>query len=168
MTSEPSLFLRVFGPRTPGDELRARPSRYVTPTVVLALAALSLFASSFLPVWRMTLKAPQYPKGLTVVAYVDFDPSGWTAIDSMVRHLARFGIEVERVGWLVRPERFTEEELDYVTLPLPGTRKSLDGFVTRTGGVRGKALGIHADHLFPVDRVVEAFQEELRLLGLPG
>lgn len=71
MNRQPSFFQRFLGPRTPGDELRANPGRYVAPSAVLALAALCLFAASSLPVWSMTLKAPQYPKGLTVVAYVD-------------------------------------------------------------------------------------------------
>jgi len=61
----------ILGPRTPRAELRARPARYLAPTLVLALAAACLLAASFLPVWSMTLKAPQYPRGLRVVAYVD-------------------------------------------------------------------------------------------------
>lgn len=69
-TRQPSLLMRFFGPRA-GADLRARPGRYVAPSAVLALAAVCLSASIFLPVWSMTLKAPQYPKGLTVVAYVD-------------------------------------------------------------------------------------------------
>lgn len=71
MTRQPTFFMRFFGPRTPGDELRAHPTRYVAPSAVLALAALCLLAAIFLPVWSMTLKAPQYPKGLTVIAHVD-------------------------------------------------------------------------------------------------
>lgn len=67
----PAALFQFLGPRTPTDELRARPGRYLAPTIVLALAATFLFVSMFLPVWSMTLKAPQYPKGLTVVAYVD-------------------------------------------------------------------------------------------------
>lgn len=69
--NRPSLLLRLLGPRTPGDELRARPGRYLAPSGALILAALCLLASSLLPVWSMTLKAPQYPRGLTVTAYVD-------------------------------------------------------------------------------------------------
>lgn len=60
-----------LGPRTPRAELRARPARYLAPTLLLALAAACLFTTIFLPVWSMTLRAPQYPKGLRVLAYVD-------------------------------------------------------------------------------------------------
>jgi hypothetical protein len=66
-----TALLQLLGPRTPRDELRARPARYLAPSLALALAAACLLGSMLLPVWSMTLKAPQYPKGLTVTAYVD-------------------------------------------------------------------------------------------------
>lgn len=43
---------------------------YLIPSALLMLAALLLMISSFVPWWSMTLKAPQYPKGLTVEAYL--------------------------------------------------------------------------------------------------
>lgn len=61
----------VFGPRTPRAELSRNPGRYLAPTIVLALAAVCLLSSAFLPVWSMKLLAPQYPKGLTVTAFAD-------------------------------------------------------------------------------------------------
>lgn len=87
MNPQPSFFQRFFGPRTPRDELRAHPSRYVAPSVVLALAAVCLFAASFLPVWSMTLKAPQYPKGLTVTAYVDHLEGDVREIDGLNHYI---------------------------------------------------------------------------------
>jgi copper chaperone NosL len=84
---QPSFFQRFFGPRTPRGELRAHPSRYVAPSVVLALAAVCLFAASFLPVWSMTLKAPQYPKGLTVTAYVDHLEGDVREIDGLNHYI---------------------------------------------------------------------------------
>lgn len=66
-----TLSSSILGPRTPSADLRARPARYLAPTLLLALAAACLFATIFLPVWSMTLRAPQYPKGLRVLAYVD-------------------------------------------------------------------------------------------------
>lgn len=65
------LIWTFFGPRTPREAFRAEPARFVAPSVLLALAALCLLGSALLPVWSMTLHAPQYPKGLTVTAYVD-------------------------------------------------------------------------------------------------
>ncbi len=40
-----------------------------TSRVLVAVAALFLFPSVFLPVWRITLHAPQYPQGLTMSIY---------------------------------------------------------------------------------------------------
>lgn len=36
---------------------------------LVGVAALLLLPSSFLPVWKVTLKAPQYPEGLSLVIY---------------------------------------------------------------------------------------------------
>ena len=61
----------ILGPRIPDAELRAHRARYVLPSAFLATAVLLLLTSLFLPFWRMTLHAPQYPKGLTVRAYLN-------------------------------------------------------------------------------------------------
>ena len=66
-----SILTRIFGPRIPNDELRANPSRYALPTITLSLARVCLLASVFLPYWHMELKAPQYPKGLHLTAFVN-------------------------------------------------------------------------------------------------
>lgn len=58
-----------LGPRVPaGGHRRAE---FLLPTALLLLAALALLVALVQPVWRMTLYAPQYPKGLQVRAYVD-------------------------------------------------------------------------------------------------
>ncbi len=62
---------RILGPRVPPEELRAHRGRYLAPTVLFLLAALLLLISIFLPYWELTLHAPQYPKGLTVRAYLN-------------------------------------------------------------------------------------------------
>ncbi len=62
---------RIIGPRVPADELKANRSRYMTPTLLFAAAAILLLISLLLPWWQLTLHAPQYPKGLTVQAYVN-------------------------------------------------------------------------------------------------
>jgi hypothetical protein len=66
-----SIITRIFGPRIPVDELRQHPGRYALPTITLSLARICLLASLFLPYWHMELKAPQYPKGLHLTAYVN-------------------------------------------------------------------------------------------------
>lgn len=65
------LFTAIFGPRVPAQESAARRSRYAIPTVLLCIAAALLVASFTQTWWRMTLHAPQYPKGLHVQAYLN-------------------------------------------------------------------------------------------------
>ena len=62
---------RLVGPRVPTPERRAHRTRYLLPTLCFAVAAILLMISISLPYWRLTLHAPQYPKGLVVVAYVN-------------------------------------------------------------------------------------------------
>ena len=65
----------------------------------------------------------------------------------------------------MRAECFTPEELALYAMPCtgsgPGKQKLARDWVKRCGGVHGKALGIHANHLQPVRRVRE---EMLKLL----
>lgn len=61
----------VVGPRVSPQEFRAHRWRYLLPSGLLLLAAGLLTYSFFLPYWGMKLYAPQYPKGLKVVAYLN-------------------------------------------------------------------------------------------------
>jgi hypothetical protein len=61
---------KIIGPRTPEEALAEDRLRYRLPTIFFLLAVLLLIASIFLPYWKMTLEAPQYPKGLSVQAYI--------------------------------------------------------------------------------------------------
>ncbi len=66
----PAVLERIVGPRVPPDERRNKRWRYLLPTLLLIAAGVLLACSYFLPYWRMTLHAPQYPKGLYVQAYL--------------------------------------------------------------------------------------------------
>jgi hypothetical protein len=61
----------ILGPRIPTEELATRRVRYLAPALFLTLARVLLLVSIFLPYWGMQLKAPQYPDGLRVDAYVN-------------------------------------------------------------------------------------------------
>jgi len=65
------LLRRLLGPRLSAEELAAQRGRFLTPTLLLAAAAVLLLVSIFLPYWHMLLKAPQYPGGLRVEAYLN-------------------------------------------------------------------------------------------------
>lgn len=62
---------RILGPRVPADELKAHRARYLLPTLLFVAAAILLLVSIFLPYWRLTLHAPQYPAGLSVEAFLN-------------------------------------------------------------------------------------------------
>ncbi|RMH29572.1 MAG: cytochrome C [Planctomycetota bacterium] len=66
-----SLSSAILGPRVPADELARHRVRYALPTLALTIARVLLLISIFLPYWRMTLEAPQYPNDLHVAAYVN-------------------------------------------------------------------------------------------------
>ncbi len=62
---------KILGPRLSAGEVAHEPGRFLTPTLLLAAAALLLLVSIFLPYWRLRLLAPQYPGGLVVEAYLN-------------------------------------------------------------------------------------------------
>lgn len=65
-----TLLERVIGPRTPDQDDPSDRMRYRLPTIFFLLAVVLLVVSIFLPYWKMTLQAPQYPKGLSVQTYI--------------------------------------------------------------------------------------------------
>jgi hypothetical protein len=60
---------------------------YLLPSAILMLAALLLMTSIFLPYWRMTMTAPQYPKGLSVDVYVNHLEGDMREIDELNHYL---------------------------------------------------------------------------------
>jgi copper chaperone NosL len=60
---------------------------YLLPSAILMLAALLLMISIFLPYWRMTMTAPQYPKGLSVDVYVNHLEGDMREIDELNHYL---------------------------------------------------------------------------------
>jgi hypothetical protein len=78
---------KILGPRVPAEEMRAHRGRYLLPTVLFLLAALLLLVSIFLPYWEMTLFAPQYPKGLTVQAFLNDIQGDVSEIDGLNHYI---------------------------------------------------------------------------------
>lgn len=106
---------------------------------------------------------------VNVVTYGDYDPTGWEIDDVFVRMLDRYDIHAEISGRLILPERFSARELELVTEPIPtggSNEAKTRAWMQRTHGVHGKPLRIHADHLRPVERVIQAFIEETGLAPL--
>jgi hypothetical protein len=103
---------------------------------------------------------------VVVVSYGDFDPEGWVIADGFVGQLQRYAMDVEGpVARLVLATCFTEEELSLYAIPCsthnPEAVTMAKRWVERSGGVHGRALGIHANHLQPVERVLARMREVL-------
>ncbi|HTV55019.1 MAG TPA: cytochrome C [Terriglobia bacterium] len=62
---------KVLGPRVAPEFKQEHPLKYRIPAWLLTGAAVLLLISVFLPYWQITMYAPQYPNGLTVVSYVN-------------------------------------------------------------------------------------------------
>ena len=82
-----AVLTKVFGPRVSPELMAERRVQYLLPTLALGGAALLLVASIFLPYWRMTLLAPQYPGGLHVEAYLNHVEGDVREIDGLNHYI---------------------------------------------------------------------------------
>lgn len=88
-----SALKKIVGPRMPADATAADRRRYWLPNILLALAALLLLISLFVPYWKMTLMAPQYPGGLSVQVYVNRMTGDVTEIDGLNHYIGMRPLE---------------------------------------------------------------------------
>lgn len=82
-----SIVASLIGPRVPPDLIRRHPHRYWIPTALMIVGAISLIVSAALPWWRMTLNAPQYPKGLHLVAHINSIAGDVAEIDTLNHYI---------------------------------------------------------------------------------
>lgn len=66
-----SVLTRILGPRVSKEEMEKRADLYKKPARLMVISAILLLVSLLLPYWVLNLKAPQFPDGLTVTAYVN-------------------------------------------------------------------------------------------------
>lgn len=78
---------KLIGPRVPADEFERNRSRYLTPTILFAVAAILLLIAIFLPWWQLTLNAPQYPGGLRVQAWLTHLDGDVAEIDGLNHYI---------------------------------------------------------------------------------
>lgn len=87
------LFKRLIGPRAPEDVAEEKRLAYRLPNLLLGAAALLLLISMFLPYWKMTLMAPQYPGGLSVQVYVNRMTGDVDEIDGLNHYIGMRPLE---------------------------------------------------------------------------
>lgn len=66
-----SVLTRILGPRISREEMAEHASRYRRPSRLFVASAALLLVSVVMPYWILILRAPQFPKGLSVTAYVN-------------------------------------------------------------------------------------------------
>ena len=82
-----SVFKRIVGPRAPTTANEKERANYRLPNILLGVAALLLAVSMFLPYWEMSLKAPQYPAGLSIQAHVNRLTGDVSEIDGLNHYI---------------------------------------------------------------------------------
>lgn len=88
-----SVFRKIVGPRVPEEAETADRLRYRAPALLLGLSAVILLVSIFLPYWKMTLMAPQYPGGLEVQVYVNRMTGDVDEIDGLNHYIGMRPLE---------------------------------------------------------------------------
>ncbi len=78
---------KFVGPRVPATTDEAERRSYRLPAILLGSAAVLLLISMFLPYWSMTLNAPQYPKGLEVVVFINKLTGDVTEVDGLNHYI---------------------------------------------------------------------------------
>jgi len=77
----------ILGPRVPKELWEKEKKRFLIPTLIMLGAAVLLFISIFLPYWKITLFAPQYPSGLAAEMYVNRLTGDVAEIDSLNHYI---------------------------------------------------------------------------------
>lgn len=96
---------KIIGPRAPRGLEDHERRQFHLPNILLGIAAILLLASMFFPYWKMTLKAPQYPGGLSIEVYVNRMTGDVREIDGLNHYIGMWPLgeaaELERAVSLV-------------------------------------------------------------------
>jgi hypothetical protein len=80
-------FEKYIGPRVTGREFERHRLAYLVPSILFIAAAIVLVVSIFMPVWSLSLEAPQYPDGLKVEVYVNHMEGDVWEIDGLNHYI---------------------------------------------------------------------------------
>lgn len=117
--------------------------------------------------WRLRseyLAADLLARGIQsvhAIIYADYDDGGYWVGQASVEQLARLGITVASVQYMILENTFTAEEKSLHAKPCGGAGKILKSrarnWVARGFGIGGECKGIHANHVQPFERVRQLF-----------
>ncbi len=78
---------KIVGPRAPETVDERQRTAFRLPNILLGVAAVLLLVSIFLPYWKMTLNAPQYPGGLSVEVFINRMTGDVSEIDGLNHYI---------------------------------------------------------------------------------
>lgn len=85
---------------------------------------------------------------VTLLAIVDWDPSGAMIAQAFARHLQVFDVQLERLELLVHPRHVPARELELNRVELPkGQPTKTRRWFEETGGVQGELFGLESEAL---------------------
>jgi hypothetical protein len=106
---------------------------------------------------------PVYSGEVRVLAYVDHDWSGSLIGPAFVRQLTFYGFACRDLQTVVTPACFYPQELALYSHPVrphsAGEETLVANWMAQGGGIDGQARGIHANCLFPYERVRERVEQ---------
>jgi hypothetical protein len=103
-----------------------------------------------------------------VIAYVDYDYSGWIIAEAFVQQLALYAVRAGSLKYVVTPDRFTAAEISRLAHPILATKQQavkLAAWVEKTGGIDGKPRGLYSNDLVPFERVEAIVGRLMREVG---
>ena len=107
------------------------------------------------------------PNKVHLVGIVDWDPAGAIIAKAFQEQLAQVGLPDSTLTTLVRPERYSRQELEMFKFPLPSRRNIQSTknrlWVEKTGGIDGKPFGLEAESM-PWDRLWELTTQAVDLV----
>lgn len=102
---------------------------------------------------------------IRIASYCDHDPVGWDMPLVLADQARAYGLATLGVDRLVTPDRFTDEEIRRLAIPIqttnPAYRGRLRRWLAQSGGTHGRPLALLANHL-PLERVLQALRVCLR------
>ena len=153
----PHLF--VFSEKTGFFRLLRKLHEEHDVTVVALGGFPSLLSSEYLV--RELREATELERSFVAFSIVDWDPAGYQIARSFLSQLGGLGLAQFQHEPLIRPEHYTQEEVQLFRYPLPTRQRTKNqNWLEETGGIEGELFGLEADSM-PRSRLRDLLREKL-------
>ena len=94
------------------------------------------------------LREDKNEPGLCLIGIVDYDPSGDIIAEAFRDQLEAAGLPVSSLTTVIRPELYSQEEIEIFKFPLPKRQKTKTAnWLARTGGIAGEPFGLESESM---------------------